>query len=150
MLKCLSIILLFFILITPGFTQTKVQDSIKNQSNKIQKNPQNQNALPYLLCPLEIQFNPYDSVAGYLEIYHPDGKLYRKEKIYSPQYHFMTWDACDWSKETFTVYLYSDHGVALNMFKVINPPQNGRIGNIGEIQDLRKHRHKWLCRKKKW
>ncbi len=150
MLKSSLIIFLFFTLNTSVFSQDRTQDSIKNQARKIQKNPQNQNALPYLHCPLQIQFNPYDSVAGYLEIHHPDGKLYRKEKIYSPQYHYMIWDACDWPKETFIVYLYCNHNVALNKFKVINPPQNGQIGNIGEVKDLRKPKNKWLCSKKKW
>ena len=148
----ITISLLFLLFSSCGFAQGK-KDSLpklnREQAVK-QKNGalQGQNALPYLHCPLEIRFNPYDSIAGYMEIHHPDGKLYKTSKIDYPQYHFQTWEACDWPKETFLVYLYSNHGTALNKFKVQYPPVEGQIGNTGDIQDLRKRKHKWLCSKK--
>ncbi len=126
--------------------QDKASDSLAKQSVKKYPDRQAQYALPYLHCPLEIRFNPYDSVAGYMDIRHLNNKPYKTSKITYPQYHFQTWEACDWPRETFMVYLYSNHGVLLNKFKVMNPPQNGQVGNIGEIQDMRKKRKKLLSK----
>lgn len=121
--------------------QEKV-DSVTNLKKNAQQNnahfKQQNNALPYLHCPLQINFNPYDSSAGYMMIYFKNKKLYIKAEITYPQYHLLIYEACDWPKDTFRVELYTKHGFLLNKFQIRNPPVTGQIGNFGEIKDMRK------------
>lgn len=122
-------------------------DSIQKALYTIQNQYKNNNALPYAHCPLEIKFEPYDSVAGYILLYDTSKVLYLKLDIYYPAYHYLIFEACDWSKQKYTAYLYSKYGNKLNSFVVANPPQNGQVGNVGPFKDLRKirkHKYKFL------
>ncbi len=113
-------------------------DSMLKVIHAIQNQYKNNNALPYTKCPLEIRFDPYDSVAGYILLYDTNNIIYLRVDIYYPQYHHLIYEACDWSKQKFTAYLYTKNGSKLNSFTVLNPPQNGQIGNVGPFKDLRK------------
>ncbi len=115
-------------------------DSIQKALHTIQIQNKNNNVLPYMHCPLEIKFEPYDSVAGYILLYDTNNVLYLKADIYYPKYHHLIYEACDWSNQKYTAYLYSKYGNKLNSFVVVNPPQNGQVGNVGPYKDLRKIR----------